>query len=120
MRAAGADAERERKESSIGLALQSSDGEDASGSKSAGMGLWAEDIDRIGNAHGEGKGAKLQGVRFSTWGNGVQWENTASAAMASVRYLTLYGDEAVRWAKASTPQASPAFHRLHSIACCLS
>jgi len=91
---AGADAERERKESSIGLALQSSDGDDASGSKSAGMGLWAEDIDRIGNAHGEGKGAKLQGVRFSTWGNGVQWENTASAAMASVRYLTLYGDEA--------------------------
>ena len=51
---------------------------------------------RIGHAQGEGKGVKLQGVRFSTWGNGVQWENTASAAMASVKYLKLYGDEAVR------------------------
>ena len=42
---AGADADRGRKESSIGLALGDSDGE-----PSGGMGLWTEDVDRIGNA----------------------------------------------------------------------
>ena len=31
----------------------------------------------------------LQGVRFTTWGNGVQWENTASAVMAMALYCAL-------------------------------
>ena len=30
-------------------------------------------------------GAALHGFRFTTWGNGIQWENTASAVMALVR-----------------------------------
>ena len=34
--------------------------------------LWVTDTDRIGNASGAGRGAQLHGVRFTTWGNGVQ------------------------------------------------
>lgn len=33
---------------------------------------------------------RLNGTRFSTWGHGVQWENTASAGMAMVHYLWKY------------------------------
>ena len=38
-----------------------------------------------------GRGAQLQGVRFTTWGNGIQWENTASAVMAMAHYRRRYG-----------------------------
>ena len=54
---AGADANSTRKEASIDLALREA-GEP--GSKTSTVGLWEEDIDRIGNADGGGKGAKLQ------------------------------------------------------------
>ena len=81
-----ADANMGRKEASIGLALKEA-GEP--GSVHANVGLWEVDTDRIGNSDGGGKGAQLSGVRFSTWGHGVQWENTASAAMAMVKYLEL-------------------------------
>ena len=87
---AGADMDAPRKHESIGSALKTAG--DA-GSKSATVGLWQEDIDRIGNRDGVGIGNKLFGVRFSTWGHGIQWENTASAAMAMVRYLQLYKDD---------------------------
>ena len=48
--------------------------------------MWARDTDLIGNASGGGRGVELQGVRFTTWGNGVQWENTASSVMALLHY----------------------------------
>ena len=35
----------------------------------------------------------LHGVRFTSGGNGIQWENTASACMAMCRFRSLYGDE---------------------------
>ena len=87
---AGADMDAARKHESIGSALKTAG--DA-GSKQATVGLWQEDIDRIGNKDGVGIGNKMYGVRFSTWGHGIQWENTASAAMAMVRYLQLYKDD---------------------------
>ena len=49
-------------------------------------GLWCTDIDRIGSPDGNGIGAKVHGFRFTTWGNGIQWENTASAVMALAHY----------------------------------
>ena len=50
-------------------------------------GLWFSDTDLIGNlTSGVGKGAELQGVRFSTGGHGIQWENTGSAVMAMTQY----------------------------------
>ena len=54
------------------------------------QGLWATDIDIIGNASGTGRGAVLHGVRFTTRGNGIQWENTASAVMAMKHYQLHY------------------------------
>lgn len=64
---ADADPVPARKAASMSFAMQS---------------MWATDTDLIGNGRGAGRGAVLQGVRFTTGGNGIQWENTASAAMA--------------------------------------
>jgi len=52
-------------------------------------GLWVEDVDLIWT--GSKQPPRLNGTRFSTWGNGVQWENTAGAVMAMVHYQAKYG-----------------------------
>lgn len=63
-------------------------GVDASGHMSP-AGLWAEDLDLVWT--GTGPPPRLNGTRFSTWGSGVQWENTAGAAMAMAHYQAVYG-----------------------------
>jgi len=55
-------------------------------------GMLARDVDLIGNK-GRGAGKVLEGMRFTSWGNGAQWENTASAVMAMSLYRELHGDE---------------------------
>jgi hypothetical protein len=89
---AGADPEPERKASSMAFAVQENSVE------APGQGMWATDTDLIGSASGVGRGAVLQGVRFTTWGNGIQWENTASAVIAMAYYLRHFNadDEAMR------------------------
>ena len=83
---ANADPDPERKHISMAFAVQEAREEQPAD------GLWATDTDLIGNASGAGRGAVLQGVRFTAWGNGVQWENTASAAMAMAYYQQHYTD----------------------------
>ena len=83
---ADADPVAARKAASMAFAVQ-----EASAAAPA-RGLWATDTDRIGGAGGAGRGAVLQGVRFTTWGNGIQWENTASAVMAMAHYRRSYGN----------------------------
>jgi len=78
---AGADPQPERKAASMAYAVQ-----EAGEGNASTRGLWAKDTDLIGGASGLGKGLALEGVRFTTSGNGVQWENTASAAMAMRHY----------------------------------
>jgi len=68
---AGAEPAKERKTAAVAAALQSIEDE--------GLLTWDEDV--IGNATG-GRPENLRGMRFSNWGNGVQWENTAAAVMA--------------------------------------
>jgi hypothetical protein len=53
-------------------------------------GLWVCDVD---NYAPDGSNPKLCGVRFSTSGNGAQWENTAGAVMAMVHYVDQYGED---------------------------
>jgi len=74
-----------------------SDADPIKSRKSASMdftmkGMWATDIDLIGNAAGGGRGTVLQGVRFTTGGNGIQWENTGSAVMAMKHYQLHFAD----------------------------
>ena len=89
---AGADPDPERKASSMAFAVQENS------VAAPGQGMWATDTDLIGSASGVGRGAVLQGVRFTTWGNGIQWENTASAVIAMAYYLRHFNadDEAMR------------------------
>ncbi|CAE7727896.1 DEGP1, partial [Symbiodinium microadriaticum] len=68
---AGAEPAKERKTAAVAAALQSIEDE--------GLLTWDEDV--IGNSTG-GRPENLRGMRFSNWGNGVQWENTAAAVMA--------------------------------------
>ncbi|CAE7500427.1 DEGP1 [Symbiodinium natans] len=68
---AGAEPARERKTAAVAAALQSIEDE--------GLLTWDEDV--IGNATGS-RAENLRGMRFTNWGNGVQWENTAAAVMA--------------------------------------
>jgi hypothetical protein len=51
-------------------------------------GLWVADVDEYAP---DGSRPTLSGVRFSTQGNGAQWENTAGAVMAMVHYTNSYG-----------------------------
>lgn len=74
---AGADREPARTRSAILQALDV-----------AGAGMLGTDVDSIGNAEGKGKDTVYHGLRFTNWGKGVQWENTASAVMG----LILYGE----------------------------
>lgn len=71
---ADADPSPDRKAESINHAMQA----EAQG------GLLVEDRDIIGD------GATLLGVRFTTAGNGAQWENTASGVMALGYYRSVY------------------------------
>eukprot|EP00928_Gymnodinium_smaydae_P061669 TRINITY_DN45703_c0_g1_i1.p1 TRINITY_DN45703_c0_g1~~TRINITY_DN45703_c0_g1_i1.p1 ORF type:complete len:720 (+),score=154.65 TRINITY_DN45703_c0_g1_i1:119-2161(+) len=50
------------------------------------------DKDLIGNFRGEGRGEDLTGFRFSSFGSGVQWENTASGIMGMIHYRAMTGD----------------------------
>ena len=50
--------------------------------------------DAQGNADGVGKGSTLYGVRFSTWGHGIQWENSGAAFLAFEWYLRKLRDGA--------------------------
>merc|ERR1712232_240715 len=51
-------------------------------------GFVEHDIDRIGNGDGVGKGETYTGFRFSSFGHGVQWENTASGIMGLLHHST--------------------------------
>ena len=87
---ADADDDASRKTASITFSLQ----QPGQGQRAT-VGLWEENVDYVGaGGSGEGKDTRVYGVRFSTWGNGVQWENTASAVMAMARYLAVYKDAA--------------------------
>eukprot|EP00435_Cladocopium_sp_Y103_P029321 s2585_g7.t1 len=55
-------------------------------------GPWHQDL--IGNAANRSAGS-LRGLRFTNWGNGVQWENTASAMMAMVMFQEKHGEAAL-------------------------
>merc|ERR1740117_1350190 len=44
------------------------------------------DVDGMGNTHGKGKGDTWTGFRFSSFGAGVQGENTAAGIMAMVHF----------------------------------
>jgi len=77
---AAADPDPVRKAASMAFAVQEASEEAPT------RGMWATDTDLIGNASGAGRGAELHGVRFTTWGNGIQWENTASAVIAMAYY----------------------------------
>jgi len=54
-------------------------------------GLWVTDVDEYAP---DGSRPSLSGVRFSTSGNGGQWENTAGAVMAMAHYMQTYGKDA--------------------------
>jgi len=58
-------------------------------------GLWVTDSDIIRPEGGlRDTPVKVTGTRFTTVGNGVQWEVTASAVMAMVHYQQKYGSGA--------------------------
>lgn len=50
------------------------------------QGMWSQDEDLMRPV-----GHPFYGSRFSTWGNGVQWEVTAGAAMAMLHFSKKYG-----------------------------
>ena len=86
---AGADPQYDRKATALAFATAEPK-EDATGDASQ-LGLWTVDVDRIGNpSTGGGKGERREGVRFTSWGNGAQWENSASAAMGLAHFGSLY------------------------------
>lgn len=87
-----ADPDTGRKQASMEFALRSPP-MDASGDARL-NGLWCTDVDRIGSPGGDGIGSRLHGFRFTTWGNGIQWENTASAVMALAHYRASYAPKA--------------------------
>ena len=90
---ADADPIPERKAASMAFAVQEQDPTLVKTTPAEPKGLWATDTDLIGNVtSGIGRGAVLHGVRFTSGGNGIQWENTASACMAMCRFRNLFGD----------------------------
>jgi len=54
------------------------------------QGLWEQDVDLI---YDGGSHPVLTGTRFTTAGNGVQWENSAGAAMALLHFQYRYGND---------------------------
>jgi len=87
--AAGVDTNEAHISAALGFSLHEKD-ETAHG-RARLQGLWETDVDLIGN-HGVGQGETYYGFRFTNWGNGIQWENTASGLIAMVRYRALYGE----------------------------
>lgn len=53
-------------------------------------GFFETDIDEMGNANGVGAGDTVSGFRFSSNGDGIQWENTAAGVMALIKYRNDY------------------------------
>jgi len=86
---AGVDPDAEHATAALRYALQSPR-KDQRGHPTT-RGLWVQDEDLICTG---GTPPKLNGTRFTTWGNGVQWENTASAVMAMVHYQQQHGSGA--------------------------
>ncbi|CAK0792708.1 unnamed protein product, partial [Prorocentrum cordatum] len=56
------------------------------------QGLWESDEDSIWA--GDVAPPRLNGTRFTTWGHGIEWEETASACMAMVKHRQQLGGEA--------------------------
>ena len=86
---AGADPQYDRKATALAFATAEPK-EDATGDASQ---LGAVDGRRRSDRHpstGGGKGERREGVRFTSWGNGAQWENSASAAMGLAHFGSLY------------------------------
>merc|ERR1712232_158107 len=48
--------------------------------------------DLIGNSDGVGRNDLYVGFRFSTRGNGAQWENSAGGVMSLIHYRAKYGE----------------------------
>eukprot|EP00933_Yihiella_yeosuensis_P033531 TRINITY_DN27214_c0_g1_i1.p1 TRINITY_DN27214_c0_g1~~TRINITY_DN27214_c0_g1_i1.p1 ORF type:complete len:714 (-),score=112.68 TRINITY_DN27214_c0_g1_i1:635-2503(-) len=75
------DPQEERKIASLNSALQPE--------KKGGM--VALDQDKIANSNTSTAGRKLRGLRFTNWGHGIQWENTASGVMAMKLFRHRFG-----------------------------
>jgi hypothetical protein len=94
---ADADPDKTRATSALQFALEMP--ARAPGGKYTRRGLWVYDKDSITPEGGPLQGAgsvrnapvNLAGVRFTTFGNGIQWEVTAGAVMAMVHYKRKYG-----------------------------
>merc|ERR1712070_38581 len=87
--AAGVDPTEAHMTAALGFALQEYD-KHATGQDTQ-HGLWESDVDLIGH-DGNGQGETYYGFRFTNWGNGIQWENTASGLIAMIRYRAMYGE----------------------------
>jgi hypothetical protein len=86
---ADADPTQANLDSALKFALQSpGDGQNGHPDET---GLWVTDVDEYAP---DGSRPSLSGVRFSTSGNGGQWENTAGAVMAMAHYIKTYGQDA--------------------------
>ncbi|CAK9084308.1 unnamed protein product [Durusdinium trenchii] len=57
-------------------------------------GMLTTDEDLIGRANRSA--GRVRGLRFTNWGNGAQWENTASAMMAMSMFQQKYGVDALQ------------------------
>lgn len=87
---ADADADQERMSSALSFALQKP--QRRPNGQYGIKGLWVTDEDSILPEGGtRDPPVQVTGTRFSTVGNGVQWEVTASAVMAMAHYQQRYG-----------------------------
>mmetsp|Transcript_93510 Transcript_93510/g.204776 ORF Transcript_93510/g.204776 Transcript_93510/m.204776 type:complete len:1463 (-) Transcript_93510:25-4413(-) len=88
---ASVDPKQSHMSNALEFALRSPDDRDLTKAKdpnrALAQGMWTSDEDQI---HWTGK--KFYGTRFTTWGNGVQWEVTSAAAMALLHYSRHFGD----------------------------
>jgi hypothetical protein len=84
---ADADTDQSRLKSALDFALQTPSPDPGRPGHLNTNGLWVTDEDTQSPAGT----LTLSGLRFSTSGNGVQWENTAGAVMAMVHFQTKYG-----------------------------
>jgi hypothetical protein len=84
---ADADADQARLTSALEFALQNPQPDPQRPGHPDINGLWTTDTD----SQAPTGQMQVSGLRFSTSGNGVQWENTAGAVMAMVHFQTKYG-----------------------------
>jgi len=93
--AAGADDNKARAKASFAFTLKPSI--KATGAWGEGkarlQGLFENNTDHVGYK-GKGIGQMYHGFRFTNWGNGIQWENAASAVIGMVKYRDEHGDDA--------------------------